>query len=469
MTLKVELHKRTVKYPSGVKVVYWTLRWWGTNGKRFSESVGRVGEMTKAAAETCRREKELAIGAGNIRRDRPRPVTLAEFFRHDAETVRGTVKLNTLESMKHSAAHAAKAWGGNTKLGSIGSVHVGRLKSYLLDEAKVSETTLGKTLRTLKAMFQRATDEGIIHENPLAGVRMPKSVARSKRIFSADETRAMRAVASSLWWRAFILLDETSGLRKSELTNLQWRDIDFERRTVRVCAKRAGTFTVKDKGTFPLLAWTPKSYEERTVPLPESTVNVLAKLQSESDGSPYVFLSLVRLSKLAAEIEKKGALGPNYELANNLKARFDLIQKKARAFLARERGVEPEQVRWDLGTPHDLRRTYGTRMARVIPMHVLKEYMGHAKITTTQEYYLAAETQDGDRAREALEAMTRDEAGAPSSGRMSDACGPKTTKTTSTDTASKSNKPRVHRGLRKRGGRDSNPQPPDRQSGTLTN
>ncbi len=67
---------------------------------------------------------------------------------------------------------------------------------------------------------------------------------------------------------------------------------------------------------------------------------------------------------------------PNYELANYLKARFDLIQKKARSLLAHERGVEPERVRWDLDTLHDLRRTYGTRMARVIPMHVLKEYMG---------------------------------------------------------------------------------------------
>ncbi len=182
-----------------------------------------------------------------------------------------------------------------------------------------------------------------------------------------------------------------------------------------------------------------------------------------------MFLSLVRLSKLAAEIAKKGTLGPNYELANNLKTRFDLIQKKAGAFLAQERGIEPERVRWKPSTLHDLRRTYGTRMSRVIPMHVLKEYMGHAKITTTQEYYLAAETQDADRAREALNAMTHDEDRSTKSGRMSDACDQKQPQTDARVTGPKSNKPRLHRGLRKRGGRDSNPQPPDRQSGTLTN
>jgi integrase len=468
MTIKVELHKRNVKLPSGGKAQYWTLRWWGTDGRRFSESVGRVGEVTKSEAETARREKEQAIGGGKIKRNRPKEVTLAEYIELDRETIRGTVKLNTIESVKHSAAHATKAWGGSTKLTSIGRGHVGRLKAYLLDEAKVAETTIAKTLRTLKAMLNRALKDGLIHENPLAGVRMPKSQSRPKRIYSPDETRAMRAVASTLWWQAFIALAETSGLRKGELVNLHWRDVDFENKTVRVSAKRAGEFTVKGRGLFPLLLWSPKSYEERTLPLPESTIRVLAKFQSESDGSPYVFLSLDRLAKIDAEIKRKGKLGANYEPINNMKARFDLIQGKARKLLADERGVAIDDVSWAHGTVHDLRRTYGTRMSRVVPMHVLKEYMGHAKITTTQEYYLAAETQDADRARAAMEALA-DPNRTSSSGRNQDAIAQNTGAESRTHQNQKHRKPRNSRGFLKRGGRDSNPQPPDRQSGTLTN
>ncbi|MCA9091708.1 MAG: hypothetical protein KDA90_24120, partial [Planctomycetaceae bacterium] len=41
-------------------------------------------------------------------------------------------------------------------------------------------------------------------------------------------------------------------------------------------------------------------------------------------------------------------------------------------------------------------------MARVVPIHVLKEYMGHSKIDTTQAFYLAADTRDADVARETL-------------------------------------------------------------------
>jgi integrase len=468
MNIKVELHKRNVKLPSGGKAQYWTLRWWGTDGRRFSESIGRIGEVTKSEAESARREKEQLIGGGRIKRNRPRETTLAEFVELDREAVRGTVKLNTVESIKHSAAHAVKAWGETIKLTSIGRGHVGRLKAYLLDEAKVSETTMGKTLRTLKAMLNRALKDGLIHENPLAGVRMPKSQSRTKRIFSPDETRAMRAVASSLWWKAFVALAETSGLRKGELVNLHWRDVDFEAKTVRVSAKRAGEFTVKDRGAFPVLPWSAKSHEERVLPLPESTIRLLAKLQGESDGSTYVFLTLDRLAKMATVVAATGKLGPNYEPVNNMKARFDLIQAKARALLAEERGIPVEEVPWPHGTVHDLRRTYGTRMARVVPMHVLKEYMGHAKITTTQEYYLAAETQDADRARAAMEALT-DPNRTSLSGRNQDAIGSKPSVSGRSDETQKHRKPRIHRGLQKRGGRDSNPQPPDRQSGTLTN
>lgn len=405
MTIKVALHKRAKTYPSGRRVQYWTLRWWGTDGKRYSESIGIVGAMTKHQAETARRAKEQAIGGGSIPRDKPRTMTLSEFFQHDAESVRGTVKLNTLESMKHATAHASKAWGEGLLIANVNSQHIGQLKAHLLDEAEVAGSTLAKTLRTLKAMFNRAVREGLIHTNPFVGVRMPKTQSRAKRIFSPDETRAMRAVAPTLWWETLIAVAETTGLRKSELLNLMYTDVDLQEKTLRVSAKKASTFTVKDRGTFPILEWSAKSYEERTLPLPDPTVQLLARLQMQSDGSPYVFLRLERLAKVAVEIKIKGQLGPNYEIINNLKARFDLIQRKARKRLADERGLSVEDVSWQPGTLHDLRRTYGTRMARVVPMHVLKEFLGHAKITTTQEFYLAAETEDAERARKAMERL----------------------------------------------------------------
>jgi len=400
----VQLTKRPKRLKDGSRAFYWTLRWRATNGKLHSESIGRVGVITKTKAETLRRQKEASITAGLSPRDKPEEITLGRFLDLDYEAIKPDVKPNTLEGHRHAALHAKEALGEHARLQQIGPHQVGRLKTYLLNEKKSAPATVAKTLRTLKAAFYRAKKLGFIQTNPFAGVKMPRTQSRPKRMFSPEETRAMRDSAPSLWWRAFILLAETSGLRKGELLNLLWQDIDFKEKTVRVAAKRAATFTANGHGELPILAWSAKSYHERTIPLPEATLTLLQELRQEMADTPYVFLSLDRLAVIREAIET-GEFGANYELVNNINRWFDKVQDAARTSLAAARGVEPDKVEWPRGTIHDLRRTYGTRIARIVPIHVLKEYMGHAKIQTTQEYYLAAEAADAQATRGALDAM----------------------------------------------------------------
>ncbi len=102
-----------------------------------------------------------------------------------------------------------------------------------------------------------------------------------------------------------------------------------------------------------------------------------------------------------------------------------------------------DDVPWPLGSLHDLRRTYGTQMARAVPMHVLKEYMGHADIKTTQSFYLAAETEDATRARQALDSFLGPQR-EMRRGRNEDAMGD----SARSREKPKSDKPRQRRGLR---------------------
>ena len=56
--------------------------------------------------------------------------------------------------------------------------------------------------------------------------------------------------------------------------------------------------------------------------------------------------------------------------------------------LARRQGVKLDDVSWPVGTMHDLRKSYGTHMARRVTMPELQKLMGHASITTTAEFYI---------------------------------------------------------------------------------
>ena len=60
------------------------------------------------------------------------------------------------------------------------------------------------------------------------------------------------------------------------------------------------------------------------------------------------------------------------ELVNNLLRDFGKIQRDARTLPARRRQVEIDKVEWEPGSIHDCGKTFGTRAADVVPMHVLQ-------------------------------------------------------------------------------------------------
>ena len=210
--------------------------------------------------------------------------------------------------------------------------------------------------------------------------------------------------APSLWWRTFLRVALDSGLRKAELENLHWRDVDFAAMTVTVTAKKAGRFELPGEGDFPILPWTAKAKASyRTVPLTAEATALLQRLRLKSGRSAYVFVDLDRLRAIDARLEA-GTLHPRASVTNNVIRNLQVIQRHARARLAKQQQKPVESIDWPLGTLHDLRRTWCTRVAAAVPMHVLKELAGHANVSTTCAYYLAASTSDAEKVRAALSA-----------------------------------------------------------------
>ena len=191
----------------------------------------------------------------------------------------------------------------------------------------------------------------------------------------------------SIWWKMLIRLAADSGLRKSELLHLRWDDVDLTEGTASVKGRRAGRFT-SHGNEYPILEWQPKTTASvRTVPIPEATVTMLRRYKLQSDGSAYLFLSLQRLARIDRRLVD-GVLPVDCDLVNNFHRKFIERQEHAK--------IKP------LGSFHDLRRTYCTRIAGVVPMHVLKEYAGHSTIETTCAFYLKTSDDDAAKVRKAL-------------------------------------------------------------------
>ncbi|MFI6928183.1 tyrosine-type recombinase/integrase [Nonomuraea spiralis] len=117
-------------------------------------------------------------------------------------------------------------------LSEIKEPHVRQWRKKLLDNG-VSEVTLAKAYRLLKAILSTAVDDQLIKRNPcrIKGAGQEKSperpvltVAQVYRIVEVIEPR----------YRALVLLGTFASLRWGELTGLQRRDLDLDTGTVKV-------------------------------------------------------------------------------------------------------------------------------------------------------------------------------------------------------------------------------------------
>lgn len=394
----VYLVKRSRKLPSGKQAQYWVLRWADSRGKMRSESIGKVGNVPKREAEKKRREKETALGSGRAQRDRPHKITLKAFLEMDREAIAGDVAGATLIEHDHAKKHALDALGENAEVTSLTYADVGRVKKHLSDAGR-SAATISKTLRLLRAALNRGVRAGIIHDHPFRNLQLPRVESRSKRIFTQEEVEAMVHVAPSLWWRAFIRLAATSGLRKDELLNLQWHDVDLDEGIVRVQPKQAAAFKTNGQ-TLKTWKWRAKAKASyRTIPLPKGTVKLLRKHRAKQGDSPYIFLDLQRVAQLQSHIDDSGGLPAKFDIRPNLLRDFRVIQTEAADRRAKAR--RDKVYEWRIGSVHDLRRTFCTFMANHVPMHVLREWAGHADIATTAGFYLGMADGMAERARQA--------------------------------------------------------------------
>lgn len=166
----------------------------------------------------------------------------------------------------------------------------------------IKTTTVNKYRRCVKGAFTVAVRMGYTRENPFQNIGQQRAAARSVRYVKPDELSAILDVCSrsfdadkALWWRTFVMVAYTAGLRFNEIVNLTWADIDFADNVIRVAGK-------EHNADRHLLPWSPKSYESRSVDVPgqgEPISLLAAMLDRQADPTnPYVFIPSRRLSAI---------------------------------------------------------------------------------------------------------------------------------------------------------------------------
>jgi integrase len=219
-----------------------------------------------------------------------------------------------------------------------------------------SVKTTFNALGVLHAIFEAARREGWVIANPCTLVDKPRVQDADPDIHylePEDVEALLRGVPDddlSRVERRMYLTAAMTGMRQGELLALRWRDIDWSARRVRVRRNFV-------RGEF----GTPKSKRSsRSVPLADRLAGELDQLHQES----------------AYKADDSLVFAHPYTGKPIDRSR---LLKRFKAALQRA-GVR--EVRF-----HDLRHTFGTRMAaQGVPMRALQEMMGHRDFKTTLIY-----------------------------------------------------------------------------------
>jgi len=164
-----------------------------------------------------------------------------------------------------------------------------------------SEKTLLQIHRILSRAFSKAVGDGMMKQNPCAGVDAPSPEEYEPTIYNEEQFEMLLEKLEGHPMEAMILIAGMCGLRRGELLALQWEDIDFERGTLAVTRNTVAT----SKGIQIKRPKTKKS--ARVIAVPSVIIPMLKRLRgigriyTKPDGTPYSPSSVSKTFKLFLE------------------------------------------------------------------------------------------------------------------------------------------------------------------------
>lgn len=309
------------------------------------------GFRTKREADLFLASVEVAKSRGAFIDPTTARLPLEEWLERWLAT-RGDLRPSTLDRLEGIVRRDIDPVLGRIPLGDLTRLRVQEWAGALARTQ--SAWSVRKIVGTLSGALQLAVEDGRIASNPAARLKLPKVVKTSKRYLRHEQ---LLALAEAIERRQaghglLVLVLGYCGLRWGELAGLTVADLDFRRNRLHV------RNTVVEVNGY-LQASRPKSYEERSVPVPASLMELLRQATAGAAEDRPVF---------------PGA-------RSGLPLRNRSFRRYSFDAAAIEVGLEGL-------TPHELRHTCASlAVSRGANVKALQRMLGHASAKETLDTY----------------------------------------------------------------------------------
>ncbi|MFY9286915.1 MAG: site-specific integrase [Alphaproteobacteria bacterium] len=314
----------------------------------------------------------------------PSKITVSQFLKQWLETITSQVSPKTHERYSEIV--------NNSLVPVFGSYQLTKLSPSIIQQAYNKWETSGRKdskkgglsprtrlhyHRIFSSALKHAVQLQIIARNPADAVKAPRVKKTTVTTITIEQSSqlldAFQALHSHLYWP--VLLALTTGMRRGEIAALRWRNVDFDKSTIRVVES---VEQVKHVIRFKA----PKTEKTRAVIVPNYAVEELKAWQEKQKE---------RLLELGVEANEDtfvcgrswdgGVVKPDSLTAEFRKAIRDIPNFPIVRF-------------------HDLRHSHATQLLKEgVHPKIAQERLGHSTITTTLDLYShVTETMQNDAA-----------------------------------------------------------------------
>lgn len=316
---KVERKRRKVDKGIYQKNGNWYIDYYA-NGKRKREKIG----PSKKLAQTVRNKRLTQVAEGkHLDIDRVKRVKFLDFVEIFLETYSKPNKASWKDDRVR--LNLVAKYFGNVYLDELTPYKMEQLKKHKLQEG-TKPSTINRYLTILQTMYKKAIEWGNAKENPLFGVKHFKEDNASLRFLEEEEISRLLDACSD-YLRPIVITALNTGMRRGEIFNLKWSDLDFKRGSINV--------------------YKTKNNEKKVIPMNSLLRGTIARVREHSTDE-YVFPK------------------------RSIRKDFSNALKYAKIWNCRF---------------HDLRHTFASHLVmQGVDLVTVKELMGHKSIKMTMRY-----------------------------------------------------------------------------------
>lgn len=310
----------------------------------------RIREDFPTKRQAIQREREiLALAVAGTSVWNAQEIAFPDFCDIYLEHATATKAAKTVYNERWQIRSNLKPFFGRRRLSQLTPALIERYKVHRAGQG-VSARTVNLDLQLLSVIFRLAAKLGYARNNPARQVEKLRDVKKPPRYLTREEADRFADAAQTTYLYALVVCALHTGMRKAELFNLRWQDVDFE-----ACAITIGSTD----------EWQTKNRRYRTVEMTETLREVMVAVKTEArSDEEYCFTYGGR--------------------------RLGSTVKKTLANISKEAGIERVSL-------HVLRHTFASHLAMAgVPLMHIQQLLGHSDYSTTLIYaHISQESHKG--------------------------------------------------------------------------